>query len=139
MLFFFFSSRIRHPRCALVTGVQTCALPISPRPHGLLSTSVRPPVRPVHAHRGMDRPLIGSSGRSGMRQSATLTAPLLLLTLVLGAAAAPAQAQDDLLHRGSQARLDPPAADLTATAVNKTRRRVERSEERRVGRESGSK
>src|SRR3546814_18490983 len=38
---------------------------------------------------------------------------------------APAQAQDDLLHRGSQARLDPPAADLTATAVNQTRRRVE--------------
>src|SRR3546814_7597728 len=26
---FFFSSRIRHTRCALVTGVQTCALPIS--------------------------------------------------------------------------------------------------------------
>src|SRR3546814_188077 len=25
----FFSSRIRHTRCALVTGVQTCALPIS--------------------------------------------------------------------------------------------------------------
>src|SRR3546814_15391860 len=28
MLFFFFSSRRRHTRCALVTGVQTCALPI---------------------------------------------------------------------------------------------------------------
>src|SRR3546814_10394047 len=28
-LFFFFSSIIRHTRCALVTGVQTCALPIS--------------------------------------------------------------------------------------------------------------
>src|SRR3546814_9442742 len=28
--FFFFSSRRRHTRCALVTGVQTCALPISP-------------------------------------------------------------------------------------------------------------
>src|SRR3546814_9764372 len=29
---FFFSSRRRHTRCALVTGVQTCALPIcSPR------------------------------------------------------------------------------------------------------------
>src|SRR3546814_3832034 len=27
-LFFFFSSRRRHTRCALVTGVQTCALPI---------------------------------------------------------------------------------------------------------------
>src|SRR3546814_5078482 len=28
---FFFSSRRRHTRCALVTGVQTCALPISNR------------------------------------------------------------------------------------------------------------
>src|SRR3546814_17169064 len=28
MLFCFFSSRRRHTRCALVTGVQTCALPI---------------------------------------------------------------------------------------------------------------
>src|SRR3546814_8862405 len=37
---FFFSSRRRHTRCALVTGVQTCALPISrarrlKRQHGL--------------------------------------------------------------------------------------------------------
>src|SRR3546814_20141624 len=30
-LFFFFSSRRRHTRCALVTGVQTCALPIYER------------------------------------------------------------------------------------------------------------
>src|SRR3546814_15255167 len=29
VLYFFFSSRRRHTRCALVTGVQTCALPIS--------------------------------------------------------------------------------------------------------------
>src|SRR3546814_8592894 len=29
---FFFSSRRRHTRCALVTGVQTCALPICGRP-----------------------------------------------------------------------------------------------------------
>src|SRR3546814_10940701 len=28
---FFFSSRRRHTRCALVTGVQTCALPICSR------------------------------------------------------------------------------------------------------------
>src|SRR3546814_6205303 len=28
LLFCFFSSRRRHTRCALVTGVQTCALPI---------------------------------------------------------------------------------------------------------------
>src|SRR3546814_11092210 len=32
MFFFFFSSRRRHTRCALVTGVQTCALPISAPP-----------------------------------------------------------------------------------------------------------
>src|SRR3546814_4473719 len=31
-MYFFFSSRRRHTRCALVTGVQTCALPI----YGLL-------------------------------------------------------------------------------------------------------
>src|SRR3546814_8235324 len=30
MFFFCFSSRRRHTRCALVTGVQTCALPILP-------------------------------------------------------------------------------------------------------------
>src|SRR3546814_1572620 len=28
LFYFFFSSRRRHTRCALVTGVQTCALPI---------------------------------------------------------------------------------------------------------------
>src|SRR3546814_6557343 len=34
----FFSSRIRHTRCALVTGVQTCALPIS----GVHDQRIRP-------------------------------------------------------------------------------------------------
>src|SRR3546814_9365018 len=38
---FVFSSRRRHTRCALVTGVQTCALPI-------LSTGARPPDFRVH-------------------------------------------------------------------------------------------
>src|SRR3546814_8137555 len=37
MLFFFFSSRRRHTRCALVTGVQTCALPICPGEAPLLA------------------------------------------------------------------------------------------------------
>src|SRR3546814_8843297 len=35
LLFFFFSSRRRHTRCALVTGVQTCALPIFAHCHHL--------------------------------------------------------------------------------------------------------
>src|SRR3546814_14238375 len=33
VIFFFCSSRRRHTRCALVTGVQTCALPICRRGH----------------------------------------------------------------------------------------------------------
>src|SRR3546814_3318540 len=38
---FFFSSRRRHTRCALVTGVQTCALPICFDPSLTLSLGAR--------------------------------------------------------------------------------------------------
>src|SRR3546814_1786531 len=41
LLVFFFSSRRRHTRCALVTGVQTCALPISQRAGSELPVAVR--------------------------------------------------------------------------------------------------
>src|SRR3546814_9857661 len=37
---FFFSSRRRHTRCALVTGVQTCALPIYAQPRTALGAGV---------------------------------------------------------------------------------------------------
>src|SRR3546814_2637788 len=37
---FFFSSRRRHTRCALVTGVQTCALPIYRLGDAILSTGL---------------------------------------------------------------------------------------------------
>src|SRR3546814_3876865 len=40
-IFFFFSSRRRHTRCALVTGVQTCALPICACSKNTSSASVR--------------------------------------------------------------------------------------------------
>src|SRR3546814_10917771 len=44
MLCFFFSSRRRHTRCALVTGVQTCALPIlKPRCPGIAQIVWREP------------------------------------------------------------------------------------------------
>src|SRR3546814_3073501 len=57
ILFFFFSSRRRHTRCALVTGVQTCALPICtlpicPRPRSFQpssSTTVQPAARRTSA------------------------------------------------------------------------------------------
>src|SRR3546814_12417028 len=41
---FFFSSRRRHTRCALVTGVQTCALPIliPPQEHDVADFSAFP-------------------------------------------------------------------------------------------------
>src|SRR3546814_9806070 len=48
-LFFFFSSRRRHTRCALVTGVQTCALPIYTRLAASSTTRRRTgTVRSVH-------------------------------------------------------------------------------------------
>src|SRR3546814_11910056 len=52
LLFFFFSSRRRHTRCALVTGVQTCALPIipcAPRPRAIRnrSCSISPGLLPT--------------------------------------------------------------------------------------------
>src|SRR3546814_9240719 len=59
---FFFSSRRRHTRCALVTGVQTCALPIFRR------------ARPGHAadrHADDGGHRIGSdAGRGGVRRRA---------------------------------------------------------------------
>src|SRR3546814_4826529 len=47
VVFFLFSSRRRHTRCALVTGVQTCALPIS----GSSCHSRGIPARPDHSAR----------------------------------------------------------------------------------------
>src|SRR3546814_15247378 len=59
VLFFFFSSRRRHTRCALVTGVQTCALPILvPRVRRLRD----PQGRPADAARDRRR-----SGQDGVR------------------------------------------------------------------------
>src|SRR3546814_13133898 len=50
---FFFSSRRRHTRCALVTGVQTCALPIygevGPNQQGKFSFAVHEPLGVVGA------------------------------------------------------------------------------------------
>src|SRR3546814_12738691 len=53
---FFFSSRRRHTRCALVTGVQTCALPIycpcaSAGNHALLELAGRETERKSEKHR----------------------------------------------------------------------------------------
>src|SRR3546814_9377360 len=57
VILFFFSSRRRHTRCALVTGVQTCALPIwqypasqcahAGRNFGIAASAVRGVVTPA--------------------------------------------------------------------------------------------
>src|SRR3546814_8103233 len=57
VFFFFFSSRRRHTRCALVTGVQTCALPIcDPAGHGDGSGPPRQSVGIARADDGALRP-----------------------------------------------------------------------------------
>src|SRR3546814_15488012 len=76
---FFFSSRRRHTRCALVTGVQTCALPISSaaagigvipiviaiaRPPSPVLPRINPPAFPgpsaVEAHQRIHQPVVGA-------------------------------------------------------------------------------
>src|SRR3546814_10246628 len=53
---FFFSSRRRHTRCALVTGVQTCALPIYAANNGQAGsvTFTRKPDAPALSMAGAD-------------------------------------------------------------------------------------
>src|SRR3546814_5948871 len=57
---FFFSSRYRHTRCALVTGVQTCALPIwSPGDAGMTVIQKRGADRRAPFYLGFAIPLGG--------------------------------------------------------------------------------
>src|SRR3546814_6549660 len=62
LFLFFFSSRRRHTRCALVTGVQTCALPISLFFLAFVPQFVRPDAGPVALQVVLFGALIGVSG-----------------------------------------------------------------------------
>src|SRR3546814_1314327 len=78
---FFFSSRRRHTRCALVTGVQTCALPISRRDQ-FVGRDRAAPLRDVPqavgvgaaAHRAA-----GAGGRQAARHRQILAEPEILV------------------------------------------------------------
>src|SRR3546814_20259987 len=66
-IFFFFSSRRRHTRCELVTGVQTCALPISAGPAAIYrrdALCARPQCPHGNGHwpRGRGRHRAGAEG-----------------------------------------------------------------------------
>src|SRR3546814_1673915 len=68
---FFFSSRRRHTRCALVTGVQTCALPI-------LSGAEKPATLPLTPHCTKPLALTASKvapAKAGPVSSATASPP----------------------------------------------------------------
>src|SRR3546814_5517751 len=58
LLIFFFSSRRRHTRCALVTGVQTCALPI----YGSLYTGSQMVLNAGHTIRNYRNAAMDSDG-----------------------------------------------------------------------------
>src|SRR3546814_5841257 len=79
MCAFIFSSRRRHTRCALVTGVQTCALPISrardaerqPEPGAVAGCAAeRTPIlaAPCNQHRKRDGD-VDKIGRASCRES----------------------------------------------------------------------
>src|SRR3546814_9460171 len=69
VLFFFFSSRIRHTICALVPGVQTCALPIFLRRAARRSRSGRQPQVLRRADRGGHRRRFQPSGSERISDS----------------------------------------------------------------------
>src|SRR3546814_14425589 len=120
LVMFFFSSRRRHTRCALVTGVQTCALPISRcrREHRLPdhATEVDPLAallaEATHHRRLVDRPYPGIATGLGI--------------IVIG------WRRD----RGGDRCRRIASDDLRARAIRITDRPgLHRSEERRVGKE----
>src|SRR3546814_7654318 len=72
---FFFSSRRRHTRCALVTGVQTCALPISSAPPGTPPAAPPSPSRRARAaSRGAATHYFGARADGNRAQSLPFSA-----------------------------------------------------------------
>src|SRR3546814_1732791 len=74
LFFFFFSSRRRHTRCALVTGVQTCALPIYAARQMLLRdvNNLTALGQVVDALRGRHRRVIGMVSIPGDRRDSDI-------------------------------------------------------------------
>src|SRR3546814_21016744 len=85
---FFFSSRRRHTRCALVTGVQTCALPISAavRPRRRLGADDGPPRQFVHdlSRNTMDADYFLTVAHEALWVLALAAAPILIPILLAG-------------------------------------------------------
>src|SRR3546814_11905697 len=85
---FFFSSRRRHTRCALVTGVQTCALPI----FDTLIDGTSVPSRSRTDCLPLASRSLALSTSMGARLSATVRVVWLVPVTMIGAEASPASA-----------------------------------------------
>src|SRR3546814_1698887 len=85
-MLFLFSSRRRHTRCALVTGVQTCALPIS-----RARTLVIEPSRE-------GRDALTADIRAALSQSGALTGPAVTVQSIANKGLTRAEARDPLSY-----------------------------------------
>src|SRR3546814_11428228 len=112
---FFFSSRRRHTRCALVTGVQTCALPISPE----APAELEPVTADAETEDAEAKP---KRRRGGRRKKAD--------------AEAEAPAADDA---EAEAPAEPAVVEAVAEDAPAAEETPKGSEERRVGKGAGSK
>src|SRR3546814_2174126 len=94
-VFLFFSSRRRHTSCALVTGVQTCALPICPvevepsaptleKPEGTASRLVRLRQRLSRSQGGLGRGLLALLSRDRLDEDTWEDIEDVLLTADIG-------------------------------------------------------
>src|SRR3546814_17522268 len=125
---FFFSSRRRHTRCALVTGVQTCALPISQIGIDLVER-VAPPV--IVEAVDLVAVMVADDGRlGGRRRAGGLSLVDIVAVMIDGIEIGFAA---DMAPGGEEAAFVMLAArDRAAQAIE---RRAGRSEERGVGNE----
>src|SRR3546814_14689587 len=127
---FFFSSRRRHTRCALVTGVQTCALPIcvcsNNTCRGRLFLITRVNVRSIdwRASRFSRLPKMPADGMSQALQwrlGGILTLAL-MATLLMGCATQPAYAKPELnLAYAWDHGPKPPTASAASVPLHPTR------------------
>src|SRR3546814_12820210 len=119
-MYFFFSSRRRHTICALVTGVQTCALPISDQ--GFDATGLRD----IAADAGVDVALISYKfgSKLGLWKAVVERVGVVKMEQLRAALSARPDREDRPLVASMEALVDIYLANDTV-----------RSEERRVGKE----
>src|SRR3546814_18224040 len=128
MLIFFFSSRRRHTSCALVTGVQTCALPIYSHSAGIDAGSTGD----ADLHHSGDCKVRTNRGL-GAAISECCVAGVILALSACGGSAAPSSGAALKDWPTWQTGENPPPAPPEVEAVIDNVDALARSEERRVG------